>query len=400
MRRKIKYENVFHALLVLFVVILVLSESQFTELGTIGVALKLFKFAVMAIIAAFSIIRNKSIKRDLFITTGVLIAVLVFNLVFNDGGLSIIPLVMLVWSSKHYSIEKDFRYTFTAILLTYIFVMVCSVAGILKDEIQFVVRGSEAGRFFAGEYNRHNFGFLVHNQVAIAFFVLYMLYIAIKKDKIRWYESVIIMVLNFLILRFFGSRIVFVLTVLACIGYYLERALQKHYKRNKVSKIPIIAFPLCCILSFLVATYYTHSSRFFIMLDKLLSNRVRLSNEALSFYGIHLLGAGQYAGTYNSTVLVNNTVDNGYISFFIQNGLIVGVIVVGIWTYLSYSAIKSKNRYLSLTLVMIAIENIVNPHLGSHLLIPYFCILANIKDPFVGDQIITNNISKKKEFIR
>ena len=394
--KKVKYEEVFYSLLILFVAVLILSESQFNELGAIGATLKIIKSAIIAAIALFSITRNRSVKRDLFVSSFILISALVFNLIFNDGGMSIIPLIMVVWASKNYSIEKTFRYTFITILVTYMFVFACSILGVLKDNVQFVIRGIEAGSFFAGEYNRHSYGFLVHNQIAIAFFILYMFYIAIRRDKIRWYESLIVMMLNLLILRFFGSRIIFILTVLACIGYYIERGIQKYSKKNKASKAFILAFPVCCALSLIICINYNYSSMFYRALDLLFSNRVRLSNEAISSYGIHLLGAGQYAGTYNSTVLSNNTVDNGYISFIIQNGLIAGVMIIGVWTYITYIAVKNHNRFLMLTLTMIAIENIVNPHLGSYLLVPFFSVFVNIKDSFVTNKEVANVFGFKR----
>lgn len=399
--KNIKPEQIFYIFLEALLVCFILSESQFNELGGFGTLLKIVKFGIIGLVIILAFVRNKTVKNNFLIISLLSISVLVFNLLFNDGGLSIIPIIMLTWSSRNCSIEKIFRYTFVTVLLTCIIVMVCAAVGIVDDEVSELVRYSDAG-IFAGTYNRHNMGFLMHNQVAIYFFVLYLLYILLRKGNIKWYESVIIIILNFLVLRYFGSRVVFVLITLTCIAYYIERVIERWKKKQSFSKGVVAIFPVCCIVSFYVSYSYTASSQFFRMLDKLFSNRLRLAKEALNYYGIGLIGAGKNAATYNSTELIDNTVDNGYISFFIQNGIIVGVIVIAIWTYITFLAVKNSNRYLTLGLVMIAIENLINPHLGSYLLIPFFCIVMNKNDIFViqKDYAITKFLKNRRGPLR
>lgn len=395
-RKRIKCDKIFYLLLTAFIVCFVLSESQLNEMGAFGSLLKVVKLVIITLIIILALVKNRTAKKNILITTLVLIFVLTFNLVFNDGGLSIIPIIMLAWAAKNYSLEKVFYISFYALLLTTLFVILCSAVGLLRDEVSLLVRGRE-DTFFAGIYYRHNMGFLVHNQVAIYLFALYLLFIMIRKDNIRYYESAIVLFLNYLVLVFFGSRIVFVLIPITCVGYYFVRIVEKKHKRKQLlSKISVVVFPSCCIFSFITAYNYSSHSKFYRMLDLLFSNRLRLAKEALTYYGIHLTGSGQNAASYNSTLLVDNTVDNGYISFFIQNGLIVGLLLVGIWTYITYLAVKNGDRYLILVLVMIAVENIINPHLGSYLFVPFLCIFVNKNDPFIMTKMRFLNVMNKR----
>ena len=64
---------------------------------------------------------------------------------------------------------------------------------------------------------------------------------------------------------------------------------------------------------------------------------------------------------------------------------------------LLFLAVKNNNRYLTLTLVMIAVENLINPHLGSYLFIPFLCILVNKKDLLVTNKLpVIDSVKKGK----
>lgn len=390
---KITYEKFFYILMITLIVCFMLSESQFYEINLFSPILKVVKFVAILSIVVFAFIKNVAVTRNIFATTMVLFLFLLINMIFCEGGFSIIPIIFLAWCSKNYSLEKIIKYSIVTIFLTCVFVMVCSSVGLVNDEIQLISRGTEA-LWFAGDYSRHNFGFLVHNQPAIYFFVLSLLYIILRKNKIMLYELFLIMALNTFVLRYSGSRIVFVLIIFLCVSCYIVMMFNKNKKLKLLLGLAIPIFFICCVFSFWTAYNYSSTSSFYVTLDSLFSNRLRLAHEALHHYGIHLIGAGQNAATYNSSTLVANTVDNGYISFFIQSGIIVWLIIMSFWTYATYIAVKNENHYLTIGLVVVAVENIINPHLCSYLYIPFFCIIMNRFDPLIIKKCIINDDSK------
>lgn len=117
-----------------------------------------------------------------------------------------------------------------------------------------------------------------------------------------------------------------------------------------------------------------------------MNNRLHLGKEALDYYGFGLLGFGQNAGSYYSTELLNNTVDNGYIAAYLHMGLVVAVLLLGMWTYLAYVCEKKGNPFLTLAFVMLAVENIINSHLDSYKMLPFFCLLMNENDAFLNNE--------------
>ncbi len=396
--RKIKSSNIFMFLYEAYLINQVFSESQFNKITLIHTLLFATRYIILLGLVILIMIKNNTSSKNKLVLLVILTAFTILNMLIADGGLAMLPIILLVWNSKGYSIEKIFSTTIITLLLSHLFVMLCVLLGVIKDNIDYRYIGSYAGSFFSGQYRRHDMGFLVHNQIALMFLIIYLMIIAYKQDKIKWYESFVIMVLNYIIFHFFGSRTVFLLTTVVCIMYYVIRFIGSKKKKSSLKDgkgLLWIIYPFCTLISFVATLTYNPSSRISQILDLFFNNRLYLSKEAINFFGIGIIGAGKYAGTYNSVELVENTVDNGYISLFLQQGLIVAFVVIGIWCYLTYIAQKSGNKFLTLVFVVFAVENIVNTHLISYKMLPFFCILLNTKDKFIAGNLIWVNHKKK-----
>ena len=379
---KLKSDNCFYGILILYTINQVFSESQCIYIEAFNVVLKLMRYAVLGMLVLFIIWRNKSVKRNKLFSLLLLLGIVLINLVAVDGGLSFIPVILIIFASCGYSVEKGLVLSIKTLIVSHIIVILLVKIGLITDTVDFRYIGSYAGSFFSGAYYRHNMGFLVHNQIPLTFFIVYMMFISYRKENIKWYENLVAMSLNFFFFSLFGSRIVFILTALACVGYYVIRFYSETHNRYRKKPFLFLVYPVCCAISFLAVILYDGNSTLSLKLDLFFNNRLRLAHEAIEYFGIGIIGAGKYAGSYQSTALLDNTVDNGYVSLFLQNGIIVGIIIVGLWTYLTYMSEKKNNTYLTFALVFLALENIVNSHLGSYKLLPYFCLFINNEDIF------------------
>ena len=401
---KIKYCHFYYTLLVLYILNQVLSESQFVNLSIMAKLLFAARYAILGALFVLLVFQNIQIKRWLVVLLAILLLFVCLNLFFADGGLSYIPIVLFVIGAKNCSSEKIFRYTIWTLVISHIFIILCAKIGILEDTIDFRFIGEYTGNLFGGAYYRHNAGFLVHNQIALAYFILYLYIIVYKRENLKLFENIFYMLLNYAVFHFFGSRIVFLLTFFACALFYVIKLL-KHWWAwpHPRHAYWFWIYPVLTAVSLGTALAYNPSSRLWLALDMIFNNRIRLANEAIRFYGISIIGAGKNAGLYNSATLANNTVDNGYIATLISGGIVVTVILIGIWTFLTYLAEKKHNKYLVLVLVMIAIENLVNTHIGSFKLLPFFCILINPEEPFLQEdfagKLLLNKKNKKLKIV-
>ena len=389
----------FYILIVLYLFNQVFSETQFMSVHSINILLFVVRYAVLGGFAFLFFSHDRKISETKLMVLGVMLIFVILSLILKDGGLSFFPMTLIILCSKGRSVSKTFRLTIITLIITHLMVIVAAKIGIVEDKVEIRFIGDTPGSVLGGLYERHNMGFMVHNQVALSFFIVYMLLIAYRRENITFIENSIIMILNYYIFVLFGSRIVFILGITSCALYYLLKFVII-LRKNKTSKLrcPIwfLSFFICAIVSFVITLSYSYNNSFSVMMDTILNNRLRLGKEALGYYGLGLLSFGQTAGSYNSTELLNNTVDNGYIATYLQMGLVSALLLIGLWTYIAYICEKKGNPFLILVFVMIAVENIVNSHLGSYKMLPFFCMLMNENDPFLNNNPFVRLISKKE----
>ncbi len=380
-------DRAFYLLIVLFLFNQVFSETQFMSINSVNMLLFLVRYAVLGGLMFLFFIRDRKLSITKLLVLGIMMFFIILGLILKDGGLSFLPMTLIILCSKGRSLKNTFRLTIISLIIAHLIVIISAKLGIVEDKVEIRYIGDYKGSVLGGLYERHNMGFMVHNQVALAFFIVYLLYIAYRRESITVIENIVIMFLNYYIFVLFGSRIVFILGIATCVLYYLIKIMIV-LRTNKTSRIscPIwfLSFLFCAITSFIVTLSYSEQNALSVMMDTILNNRLHLGKEALDFYGLGFLSFGQNAGSYNSVELLNNTVDNGYIAIYLQMGLVSALLLIGMWTYLAYICEKKKNPFLTLVFVMIAIESLVNSHLGSYKLLPFYCILMNENDVFLN----------------
>lgn len=384
---KVRKETIYCSLLVMYIFNQVLSESQYINIPTSSLVLAAVRYFVLVALTIYIFEQNKICKRWVFLF-GPFILFSLLNLILVDGGISYLVIILFVVASKNCSLEKIFRYTLYALIASHLFVVLSACIGILNDNIDFRYVGKFSGSVLSGAYYRHSMGFLVHNQVPIVCLIIYLYVIVLKRNRIKKTESVAFLVLNYVVFKYFGSRVVFLLMPLAIASYYLIK-MNKNVRLKKIT--PFLSFIyLVAAVSSIIAAYCYKDNNLWSKIDMIFNNRIRMSSEALRFYGIGLIGSGRKSVLYSSDSLLNVTLDNGYINVLIGDGIVVFLILIAIWTFITFIAKKKKNNYLLLVLCLIAVENLINAHLGSFKLIPFFCILANPNDPFLNQSYCSN----------
>ena len=397
--RRLSSEKVILGLYVLYIVNQILSASQFTNLESVNVLLTYSRYALFVLITLFAILHvcKKNASKTKFFLIVALLAAGLMNMLFVDGGIALLLDVIIVFSYKKKSLYKIFRVTFWTILLTNLFVVLCCRMGIIEDVVSVRWLGNQTGKFFAGRYDRHTYGFLVQNQIPNAFLILYLIMIVLYKGKLTFIQDAIVLVIDYFLFSIFGARISFVLTIVAVLIHATSLIIDKYRKRKNSGRryIAPIVFVVSGLLSFSACLAYGGGYGFTRTLDLIFNNRLRLGSEAIRYYGIKLIGSGKTSGTYMGA-LADNTVDNGYILLFIQYGLIIGIFVLALWIYVS--VLCNKSRYCTGALIIFALLNIVDSHLTSYMAIPFMCILLNQNDPLILSDVVL--LKKRRRLFR
>ncbi len=384
---KIRNETIYYLLLIIYIFNQVLSESQYIKMPTISLVLVVVRYFVLVTLIIY-IFEKMKISSRWVLLFGIFILFSLLNLILVDGGISYFAIILFSISSRNCSLEKIFRYTLYSLIGSHLFVVLSACIGILNDNVEFRYIGKFSGSVLSGAYYRHSMGFLVHNQVPVVCLIIYLYIIILKRNRIKITESIAFLALNYIVFKYFGSRVVFILMFLAIASYYLIK-IHKDHRKKKILPFLTFIYLIAAALSVVSACLYKDNV-LWNKVDMIFNNRIRMAGEAFRFYGVGLIGSGSKAVLYNSASLINVTLDNGYINVLIGDGLIIFLFILGMWTYITFIAEKHRNKYLLLVLCLMALENLINTHLGSFKLIPFFCILANPDDPFLRQAYCSN----------
>jgi hypothetical protein len=235
------------------------------------------------------------------------------------------------------------------------------------------------GSFFAGKYNRHSMGFLASNQVPNTLMIVYLMYAVITNGHTNLFINVIMIALDFWCFLTFGARASFII-ILGSVIIFTVYTLRREKKKKKKSKNIIwLSFSIFGLLSFASCILYNPSSLFWRNLNELFYNRLRWGQGALKNYGITIFGNGLLAGSNEGALYNNleysNIIDNGYIKTFLQRGVIIGVVIIFLWSYLLYKAQKYNKKYLVIILLIFSVVNLIDDHFLTYKVLPFYCLM-------------------------
>lgn len=366
----------------------VLAESQFVEFPSVNTMLFVTRYIILGLLALYIIWNNALRRRKMVLLLVLIVLMTVIHILFLNGSTTILGIMLFAIASRGIPLEKIFSTTIISLIVGHLWVVMFCALGRLEDTVDMRYISDITGQFFMGEYNRHSMGFLVSNQIPLAFLITYMLYIVYKKGDVKLIQHIFALGFNLFLFQIFGARIVFALCIITVVLVYLV-SIWEHRSYSKTqdsgrsvfaSKILCLSPLIFCLISFIVVLNYDEKSYFYNMANLIFNNRIYFAYENIRYLGLALLGSGADAGTTEALL----TVDNGYIIMFLQNGIILGSMVLACWIYMGYIAVKQKNFYLLIIIVLLSVENLINSHLINYKMIPMFCILVNVYDSLIA----------------
>ena len=186
--------------------------------------------------------------------------------------------------------------------------------------------------------------------------------------------------------RVADSRTGLMCTLLFMIAVLADH-LSPHLKMPKVRKAAGIAmcmaFPALAVITNALVLAYRHGVHIALKINELMSDRLALSSDALSKYGISLLGQKADFTGWGGTTLAKpgyDYVDISYVLILIRFGIIALVMISVLWVLMTRRALKTGNLRLAAVLTLIALNSAAEHHIMSlyydiYLAMP-FAILA------------------------
>ena len=378
---KIEKRTIFLTGYSLYILTNVFIESEFADLGPMGKILRLLKYmGILFVILSCYNDAKLDIKRTKII--GILIFISLINMIVFNGGTGIVEIAIIIgcFAMIRDNLKDIFKWSIYNLTVGHIIIMLLSFVGILEDHITTRWVGSYMGSFFGGEYIRHQMGFLASNQIPLTLMIVYIMFIAYKKEKITIKEQLLFLILNMCCFISFGARVSFLLIIGAFFVYCILRISDKFCPNWTIKTNFIwILYPFCMMISVILGYFYNSGSNLWLLLNDIFYNRIRWAHAGLKHYGLSILGYGLKAGQATGTN-GENLVDNGYVLILLQRGIILTIMVIVMWSYLTYIAEKNRDKYMVLSLILIAVASLIDNHLISYKMIPFYCTFISGQD--------------------
>ena len=248
---------------------------------------------------------------------------------------------------------------FSAILLTVVLaiVILLSQTGFIQD----YVLDDGYGRI------RHYLGFGYALFPATVLMNITMLVVYVRKQYILWLEIIILFAANVGIFVLTGSRLSFALSVIVIVaGAFLKIWPDFLVKKKKIKYVLCLCFIVAALGSLFISYKYDPSSAVQVKLNNLLSDRLEHQKTAMDEYGFSIFGQevemnGNGLNADGEMVYDEETedyfyIDNNYVAWYVQNGVIFFVIMIGLCTAMTIRSVRyDKRGYLLIVFVLMSL---------------------------------------------
>ncbi|CAI3368360.1 hypothetical protein CIRMBP1257_01172 [Enterococcus cecorum] len=359
----------------LFIFNQILSQSQFTNIATFESILKASRFGLLFYFFVLVIRKSKYPfnKKGLF---WIIFLVVAFSeMILFNGKILLILLILVVFSSYENNINKIIKIHISALFLGLILVFLSSLIGILDPLGVFKQFDNVTGFLFKQSNIRYAFGFINSNIIPITSMYIYIYLLLLKKNNWYLYQDFIVIIINYIIYLYCGSRVCIILTLLAVVLRILVKINNKRALNILFpTSLAMLAFSIVCSLIFPVSSFY--SSPIVRVIDNFLTARIFIMRNILYKFPINLFGYGEITIDPTVEYLV---MDNGYISLFVTRGWIIGFIFTMLIIMLIINSKRNSEPYLLIFIVIVILANLVDNSILHYITFPIYIILFNQK---------------------
>lgn len=352
-------------LLMLYFLVMTLEESNYGLISGFDTLLSAARLGILLVCMILIVLENEKNKESVFVFGMLFLFFSMLNLFFSGGGIRFLIIFCLILYASTLPMEEIFDACFLSLSVGTIFVMLSSACGIIQDSVNTRLVDINYSKVLSGMYVRHSYGFQMSNQIPFILCYLYLFKLMTTNGRARKGWSVTFQILNIIIFKLCGSRVIFLTIILIGI---LQVVIKKEWHLPAILCGIFPGLTLGCLCgTFLFGKNMMNPVN--IMLNFRFSNIY----QTMQVYGLHLIGNESSVGTLDS--LNGVVVDNGYVMLFLQKGILIGSLIILFWTWLLYKSLKNNNKYLTICLVTLAVLNVIDYHFISYLNIPFYCFL-------------------------
>lgn len=252
-----------------------------------------------------------------------------------------------------------------------------------------------------GSRIRHFLGFSWTTTGAILFVFILLQYIYLKKGKLSIWEDIIAFGISLYLYKMTNSRFAFLISIVTIIIFAIYRLNVNNGRFIQKLKGVFIASPVVvAIFAILLHAFYNPQNTIYFQLNKLLSGRLALGQNAMSKYGISLFGKDiEWIGFNMEETLKGtyNYVDCSYVKILLDHGILFLSIVLLAYAYMLKKSIQKKQYYYTWILMIIMVFSITEPRLFDITFNP-FIVLTLAGQKLIVDKDVKRGKGDAREY--
>ena len=283
-----------------------------------------------------------------------LILVLIVSTQFFRYGTNWLCLVYLtIFSARNLGLKKTIKFVLISQIIAFSLVVVLYFFHILPEATWGTQNGEKA------------FGFLYPTYPAHLFFLMTLAIIWLHKDKISFIFLIFLGIVNLFLFIWTQTSSPFILSELFLGWVMLDK--NGFHRSNFIfeEKFSIFFVPLLIALYVWIVLGFSHGNRLSLFLNSILRQRVMLSDNGFSNFGVHLLAnpsIQMFGWNYTQTIGAQyNFVDSGWLEQLFFYGILVFVFFVVLFMRLFMLAVNYRDGLLALIIVFLTIHALFDP---------------------------------------
>lgn len=347
-----KIEFLFYPIFAIYIIACIFSLSALADHAVFSLAIKGLKYLCYLGCVIKLLLDGFSEKKIWYFIVIALFAVLI---TVSTGSTMYFLFFLVIMAAKNVNLVWAMKVACWVQGLCLLAIIGLSQLGIIEDYI-----------FDPNGRVRHGLGFSWTTTGAILLFFFELTYLYLRREKAHLIEYVILELISFWLYVQTNSRMCFALSTVFMIWMYIMKYYwQNHAKQIRHNKIVIALPTIICLIAIYIHVGYNSASALWVKLNDGLSGRLQLGQSAFQKYGVPLFGQKITWVGYGMGAVVGeyNYVDCSYMQILIQYGLIALIIVIALYTFMMYVAVKQKDFYLQTILFFILVLSITEPRL-------------------------------------
>ena len=342
------------------------------------------------ILIFISCIHMRLKKKDFFRMVTILMVTLLYGVKTGDLYWSV--LILLIYNSKKFDIERIYKTSSRIIAIGIISVFALCMFGVLPDIL------TSRNTVEQINYNRHSFGFYHSNVLPLLIFYLEVYYICIVKEKIRDNVIVLFMLLAGVANTFCHSRNALILSLALSLFVIFAKKMKKD-EHQILYRTTALSIPCMSIFSVM---FLLLKGGIWNTIDTFFSGRFRLAIFKMRRIGLHLINIMSNESFVKDNItyvdgkdMSSIVLDNGYLYVILR----YGILIILVYFLIAYCLAKKNkgNACVLGALIAVFIANFVDNDLVDYSFLPF--ILWAFNDVRV-DSIIKNMGKKVDEIYK